>query len=132
MEFVAAPVLTLLVAAGGYFAGTTRSAQASEALQDGTKPKICWHDDFSVWRCGGSDSTSSGYAPALASAEIADIAVTLRRKSGNPITFYVPATTDAIFLRRPPIESMLLRYYEGTRQRARANELRAELRTWRR
>jgi hypothetical protein len=129
---VAVSCLTLLAVAGGYVAGSVSPADASEAVQGRPAPKICWHDEFSVWRCGGSDSSRAGsdYAPALSSAQIQDISVTIRPKQGRPITLFLPANTDAIFLQRAPIENMLLRYYEATRQRDPANRLRRELSTW--
>jgi hypothetical protein len=101
-------------------------------LQSRPAPKICWHDELSVWRCGGSDSTRAGadYAPALASSEIEDISLTIRPKSGRPITLFLPATTDAIFMGRRPTQNMLLYYYERTRQRESANRLRRELLSW--
>ena len=133
-RFVAGSVLSVLVAAGGYVAGSIGDAEATTLLQSRPAPKICWHDELSVWRCGGSDSTRAGadYAPALASSEIEDISLTIRPKNGRPITLFLPATTDAIFMGRAPAENMLLYYYERTRQRDAANRLRREISTWER
>ena len=131
---VAGSVFVLLSVAGGFLAGTIRSADASVRQPGGRPaPKICWHDELSVWRCGGSDSSrvnQAEYGPALPSSEIQDISVTIRPKEGRPITLYLPATTDAIFFGRAPVENFLLRYYEATRQRAAANRLRSELLSW--
>ena len=137
---VATPIFTLIVAAGGYVAGSTRSAQASEVMQT-RPPKICWHDQTSVYRCGSTDTTSSFFAPVpLMPASVQEISVTLRPRVGRSITFHVPGTTDAIFFGRAPIEGMLARYYEAearsgprTLRRimaARLDSLRIELRGW--
>ena len=118
---IATPILALFVAAAVYGVGATRTAQAREAKQT-RPPKICWHDQTSVYRCGDAPT----FIRAVSSADIQEISVTVRPKSGLAFTIYVPGTTDAIFFSAPAIESMLLRHYDAT-NKVRGDSLRALL-----
>jgi hypothetical protein len=130
---VAGSVSVLLSVAAGFVAGTIRSADATVHQPGRNPPKVCWHDATSVYRCLLSDSSqarSAEFGPALPSYEIQEISLTIRPRVGRAITVFFPPTADAIFLGRFPVENMLLRYYEGTKQRARADSLRREILSW--
>lgn len=94
-------------------------------------PKVCWHDDFSRYRCA-SDSTASPMYGLLPAGPIREITVIVRPETGRVITLALPGNTDAVFLSRASVENFLQRYYDAVGPRARGDSLRALVGSWRR
>jgi hypothetical protein len=82
---------------------------------------VCNHNDMSDWEC--PDSTFS-----ISAANVQSVTVSVTSKTGQTRTYVFGSNVDAIFLKQYATENFLARYYNATRQEAKAAAVRAYVR----
>jgi hypothetical protein len=103
---------------GGTGGGGTTSASDAGAIL------ICVHKDvpWSDWDCPDT------ITQFMAIADMDSVSLVVKTKAGVTHTTPVPRGSDAIFLSQRAVDSILVQYYENTKQGAKADAVRRRLR----
>jgi hypothetical protein len=116
--FVVAAMMAACKGTGGGGGGTTTSASDAGAIL------LCVHLDvpWSDWDCPDT------IREFMAIADMDSVSLVVKTKAGVTHTTPVPQGSDAIFLSQRAVDSILVRYYENTKQGEKAAAVRRRFR----
>jgi hypothetical protein len=117
---VVAALIVACKGTGGGTAGSTGSTGTMARSSEEGPILVCVHKDlpWSDWDC---PDTIKEFLPI---ADMDSIILIVKTKSGATHTTPIPRNSDAIFLSKRSVDSILVRYYEMTKQGPKADAVR--------